>query len=467
MARTTARLALLTLFACLGAFGLPGAASAAPGDPDPTFGTGGVALAPGTDRLSGQGSPLLQSGGKIVAVSLVSSASDAIGLNRFTATGALDTTFGTNGSVTTSIKAPLKRAASAIYADGRIVVVGGSLTGGTLTIGRFSAAGAVDKTWNKTGTTTAKLNATVPTFPTSALVQPDGSVLVTAFSNADRRFGLTVVKFTSAGVLDTSFAAGKGYTSFAVANKGAAAFHLARLTDGKLLLAGGVLDSLNANPTDTVVARVNAGGTLDTGFGTGGFVTRDLSTGGALDGAVGIVALPTGGAFVTGPSGTQGMVAKLTSTGALDTAFGTGGMVVSGLAPTGARFVPADVALDPSGRPVVAGTVLSFGGATSATRWGVVRLLATNPAGSTNPLDPGFGAGGRAVPPLCANRLVNGPSGIVTGPAASLLIAGSCNDRGTSRDHEARRRRPVPGDARAQRRPRGPGRRLRARLARA
>ena len=112
MARTTARLVLLTLVALVGAAGLAGAATAAPGDPDPSFGTGGLALAPGTDRLTGQGAPLVQPDGKVVAVSLVSSASDAIGLNRFTTAGVLDTTFGSKGSVTTSIKAPLKRAAS-------------------------------------------------------------------------------------------------------------------------------------------------------------------------------------------------------------------------------------------------------------------------------------------------------------------------------------------------------------------
>ena len=116
-----------------------------------------------------------------------------------------------------------------------------------------------------------------------------------------------------------------------------------------------------------VVARLTPGGQLDTSFNPGGprpgTVTVDFSDDapGANVKARGVAAGPGGTVYALGSvdSGTSlgdriGLV-RLTDTGGYDSAFGGDGRVVDALHPTQGRN-PADLAVDPSGNVIVAGT---------------------------------------------------------------------------------------------------------------
>ena len=131
---------------------------------------------------------------------------------------------------------------------------------------------------------------------------------------------------------------------------------MALQADGKIVMVGGTF-------TDFILARFNADGSLDTGFGVGGKVTTDMGSGFRSEEAQAVAIQPDGRIVVVGyaaidtappaprPPATFAL-ARYNTDGSLDTSFGSGGKVsgnVNGLAY--AVRVQAD------GKIVVAGDV--------------------------------------------------------------------------------------------------------------
>src|SRR5437773_3525280 len=80
-----------------------GTASAAPGDLDPTFGSGGKVATAFVGATAQAHGLVLQPDGKVVVVGTVcSSAGGNFGLVRYLADGSPDGTFGSSGAVTTA-----------------------------------------------------------------------------------------------------------------------------------------------------------------------------------------------------------------------------------------------------------------------------------------------------------------------------------------------------------------------------
>jgi uncharacterized delta-60 repeat protein len=107
----------------------PAPAAAAPGDLDPSFGTGGIVRTPGV--LSGPTALKVQPDGRIVVAGFASSADgddtidEDFALARYAPNGGLDATFGAGGKVTTDTSGGNDSAqAVALQADGKIVAAG-------------------------------------------------------------------------------------------------------------------------------------------------------------------------------------------------------------------------------------------------------------------------------------------------------------------------------------------------------
>ncbi len=279
---------------------------------DPSFGTDGVVtLAIGTLNDTGT-AVALQSDGKIV---MAGYSAPGIGLNhvfavaRFDSSGNLDPSFGGGvGYVTTRvITAPNDDHAYAltIQSDGKIVVGGQAPTGGvqSCTILRYNTDGTLDTTefGNGLGYVITPISSNGVAADSSVIrgltMQSDGKILAVGwatFGGADR---LVVLRYTSAGVLDTTFGGGVGYviTQVGTTTEG---YGIILQPDGKIVVSG---TCVVAGPQEFIVARYTTDGTLDSSFGNPnlGYV---LTSAGA--GCIGYaIAQKTNGELVIGGKG--------------------------------------------------------------------------------------------------------------------------------------------------------------------
>ena len=430
-------------------------AIADPGDPDDGFGTAGFVKLPAGDRYQAVDAPMVQANGRIVFAGLLKNASDRVFLHAVTQTGADDTTFGTAGEVHTNSVAPQRKAATALAPDGKILVAGGSNSNGKMTIERFTANGARDTTWGTSGKVTIDLGGKYAR-PTGIAPAGAGAVYVIAQATSSNREVFTLAKATTTG-LDRTFGS-SGIARATFAGKQAVANDLAVLPGGQILLAGSVRPTTTSPSSDTGLARFTSAGALDPAFGTGGMATHNLHAN--EDFAAAIATLADGRFLVTGPANGVGMVARFTAAGALDPGFGTGGKVVGGLMQAGFGFAPADIVVDGSGRPLVTGAQ-TFGSPTNY-RWAVLRLTQN----ATPLLDNGFGDAGRAVFEQCGNTVGAVPTGLTLDGENILVARRLRRDRPDRAGPAARRQlralRAALRPDRSERRPRHRRRRTRA-----
>src|SRR5262249_28255379 len=149
---------------------------------------------------------------------------------------------------------------------------------------------------------------------------------------------------------------GKVATDFGGLEDGA--FGVALQADGKIVAAGW---ASVAGGADFALARYNADGTLDDSFGTHGKVTTDFAS--SFDVGEALIVRPDGKIVVVGStSPTLGVidfaVARYNADGTLDSGFGSGGKVTTDF---GAEDTAHAVALQADGKIVVVGGVRNPG----------------------------------------------------------------------------------------------------------
>src|SRR3954469_19504501 len=128
---------------------LSGVAESAGGVADTTFNTTGARIVD-IDDNDALTDLVLQSDGKPV---FLTDTITGFSITRLTILGALDTTFGTGGSLAST--AMSVATAVALQTTGKLIVVGRSaVTGGDLVIARYTTAGVLDTTFGTSGVTT-------------------------------------------------------------------------------------------------------------------------------------------------------------------------------------------------------------------------------------------------------------------------------------------------------------------------
>lgn len=271
--------------------------------------------------------------------------------------GSLDTTFDGDGLlVVTGISLSFNDAPQhglAVDGDGRMAFVG--TQAGNIVVGVRKADGTPDTTFGPGGFRTLSPG----TFPLANDVRilPSGKVVV--IGTADE--GAFVAQFNADGTLDTGFGSSSGYTRFSGTTNGQA---LVVDGSGKLVAVGDAGFSSGA----AFVARLNADGSLDTGFGTGGIrnvpgVYNDPSLNGvALQPDGKIVTAGDDGSLGSGDSQAGAAVARFNTDGSFDTSFdGSGYKIVQPPSPPGDALAD-DLVIEPSGRIIVAGGFVSDSG---------------------------------------------------------------------------------------------------------
>jgi uncharacterized delta-60 repeat protein len=164
----------------------------------------------------------------------------------------------------------------------------------------------------------------------SVLIQPDGKIVAVGSANDPATFyDFAAVRYLSNGTLDTTFGvAGKVHTDFGDQN-----FDRARAaalqSDGGIVAAGFAI-SQNGGVQNFAVARYTSNGVLDTSFGTGGMTQIDF--GNCCQGATKVLLQSDGKIITVGGSNGESpeddfLLARLTADGSLDPTFGVGGKV--------------------------------------------------------------------------------------------------------------------------------------------
>ncbi len=390
-----------TLLACIA---LTATMHAAPGDLDLTFGTGGkVTTDIGSITNDGAHDIAIQTDGKILVAGSTSDGTKGnFALVRYTATGTLDPSFGSGGKVTTAIGSRGDGARSIIVqADGRILVAGNSNSGTQLNpnldfaLVRYTSAGALDTTFGTGGKVTTPIGSSDDVSYDLA-VQADGKILVVGYTVVGSDYDLAMVRYTATGALDTTFGTG-GKVVTPVGTWLDIGRSVTVQADGKIVVVGNSANS--GNPYDFAVVRYTSAGALDTSFGTGGKVTTPIGT--DDDRARGVVVLGDGKIVVSGDfdNGTHSdfAVVRYTAAGALDATFGTGGKattVIGGISEGG------KMALQPDGKILLTGSYFNGSNYDLATvRFTAVGSLdttfgtsgkVTTPIGSLNDLGAGI-----------------------------------------------------------------------------
>jgi uncharacterized delta-60 repeat protein len=338
-------------------------ASAAPGDLDLTFDTDGKVT---TDFASGSDDAwavVMQSDGKIVTVGSADTGGTTgfdFALARYNADGSLDTTFDTDGKVTTDFANGGDEARGiAIQSDGKIVVAGQAQIGLANTdfaLARYNANGSLDTTFDTDGKVTTDFKATESDGAYGVAIQSDGKIVAAGFMPVDATnlSDFALARYNANGSLDTTFDTdGKVTTHFGGAWHDLA-FGVVIQSDGKIV-AGGEANG-GSGVSDFALARYNANGSLDSTFDTDGKVTTDFA--GNIDAARGVAIQSDGKIVAAGIANMGGTshdfaLARYGTGGTLDTTFDTDGRVTTHFA------IGADgahgVAIQSDGKVVAAG----------------------------------------------------------------------------------------------------------------
>ncbi len=198
-------------------------------------------------------------------------------LARYTSAGDLDTGFDTDGKVNTRFgatnNARQEARAMIIQSDGKIVVAGNGGNGSDqdFLVARYSANGALDTSFNTNGWTLTAVGSSVSDAAYGVAVDANGNIVLAGETGSTGSLDVAVVRYTSAGALDTTFDSdGKVTTAIGSAGERGRAVRID--ANGKIVVAG---YSYNGTDQDFAVLRYNTDGTLDTTFGQDGMDTGD------------------------------------------------------------------------------------------------------------------------------------------------------------------------------------------------
>ncbi len=380
------------------------------GKPDLSFGQAGVV----SGRVFAEGNDIarvaIDNLGRILLLNKFEyNATDSV-VARFRANGVLDRSFGNRGVTSLSIIA----GNLAVQADGAIVLIAAAtrLRGqaGRMLIERLTAAGVPDPTFGARGITRFDLaSPTVTAAATSIL--PDGEIVAAGSSAGD----LALLRLTSTGAPDSTFGNSALATAKIIGPATDRASSIVQQPDGKYIVSGesdraviipGVPEE--SNSPRGVLARYNPDGSLDTTFGDGGrvfnaangpiilaaggkFLALSLDSvfrfnpNGSLDqtfashgalpipaGSIGLESLPQGQFLVITAIESATQLRRYNADGSLDQTFATDGILtLAGFITTTASSNAFQNGIVRDGRIFLAGTVPDPNPQNSVPLWAV------------------------------------------------------------------------------------------------
>jgi uncharacterized delta-60 repeat protein len=327
----------------------------------------------------------------------------------------LDPTFDTDGKVTTNFGGD--DSAMAIQPDGKIVMVGGSIS--DFVLARYNTNGSLDTTFGTNGLVTHNmLTGTAEEIARAVAIQSDGKIIVAGHTGqfgrpgrpAGNRFDHAVVRYNANGSVDTTFGAG-GVASSLIGR----IFAMALQPDGGIIVVGDA-----PQPEDMMVARYNPNGNLDLTFGEGGFRLFDFDLTAELADSVAVQS--NGSIVLSGPHTKVGetvreqhtAVIRLDAGGDPDATFSTDGTLI-----LDNTRVNEGVAIQSDSRIVLVGD--TDGASANAPRFLTMRL------NTNGTVDDSFGTEGRAVTDITTRG--DTARSVALQADGKIVVAGSSNNQ--------------------------------------
>ncbi|MCP4767153.1 MAG: BspA family leucine-rich repeat surface protein, partial [Gammaproteobacteria bacterium] len=266
----------------------------------------------------------VQSDGKILVAGISHNGTDDdFALTRYNTDGSLDTSFDGDGKLITDFGFGNDQSLSVtLQADGKILVAGTSVngTGYDFALTRYNSDGSLDTTFDTDGKLTTAIGSS-DDFVLSVTVQSDGKILVSGqtLSSDQSNWDIALARYNPDGSLDTTFD-GDGKLTTVIGPGHDKGWSVTVQDDGKILVAG---QSHNGSNYDFALIRYNSDGSLDTSFDGDGILTTAIGSGN--DTSYSVTVQSDGKILVAGQSHNGSnydfALIRYNSDGSLDTSF--------------------------------------------------------------------------------------------------------------------------------------------------
>lgn len=364
----------------------------AAGSPDPGFGEGGYTVLAPSSQIQISDVAIDPDGRAVVAATR----NGGMGvLYRLTSTGELDPSFDGDGIATFRYEDDYSYVyAIDFQADGRIVAAGESFheptSESSVGVARFDTDGSLDETFAGDGTTVFEAGHA----ETAWHVMLQGGRIVVAGVRGPPAFPHLeswAARVEADGTLDETFGTGGVFATNAILGEDAI-----MTAGGGVLFAGTGLNE--GSVRDTALLKLDANGDPDEGFAPGGRWTHDVIPGSSERG-LGLAASHAGDFTVAVSGGNRLAAVKVSPAGALVPGFGDGGERVY---ESIGQFDSSDALRQPDGKFVVGGD--------DGEGMAVVRIHDTPPPAPPAPEEPAATAPPAPLPilTLTAGRAVEG-----------------------------------------------------------
>lgn len=282
---------------------------------DPTFGTSGFAGEPAESSMDDAAFLGQLADGSVIVAGPITSTSDEAVLIRYSADGELDTSFGSDGVVQIAFDdAGIDVNTTMRFAqqsDGKLIVAAGSETG-DIALARVTSDGELDPTFAGGGLAAIQIAGGIYIWVDAIGIGPEDEVIIAMARNVSRD-QMSIVRFDRDGEKDLTFSGGRRDLDLGTGHNSS---RVRPFADGSMLVAGAAYET--EPPAVPFLVRLTATGALDTSFGDGGLLIGYSPALVEDEGSMLLLAVADG----------QATFRQLTPSGDLDSNFGDDGQLV-------------------------------------------------------------------------------------------------------------------------------------------
>lgn len=245
---------------------------------DNSFGDSGIVSGIVSNRQDQANSIAIQPDGKILVAGFTTNENYTdCAILRYNSDGSIDSTFGISGRIIKSFgSADDQINAIALQPNGKILIAGvkdTTFSDGTFICSRFNSNGALDSTFGVGGLVTTTSTIGIDNTVNSIALQPDGKIILAGSSKYIDTRVFMALRYDINGALDNTFGTGgRVYTK--LTGDLTTAYSVLLQKDNKIILGGNTYRGLGF---DFAAVRYNSNGTLDSTFGYEGIAINSIN----------------------------------------------------------------------------------------------------------------------------------------------------------------------------------------------